>query len=142
MWTASSDALTIVLEFADICVSSHPFCLVVSCWCVDSIWSDSLEHICIYQCDFGFILRCIGNSFPGGGDGGDGVDGGDVGDVGDGVDVGDGLDGGDGGALWIPLYEGFPRLGQYRALPVLLLHLPAHHPLNNQRSTVLAMMVG
>ena len=124
MWTASSDALTIVLEFADICVSSHPCCLVVSCWCVDSIWSDSLEHICIYQCDFGFILRCIGNSFPGGGNGGDGVD------------------GGDGGALWIPLYEGFPRLGQYRALPVLLLHLPAHHPLNNQHSTVLAMMVG
>ena len=66
----------------------------------------------------------------------------DGGDGGDGGDVGDGVDGGDGGALWIPLYEGFPRLGQYRALPVLLLHLPAHHPLNNQHSTVLAMMVG
>ena len=39
MWTASSDALTIVLEFADICVSSHPCCLVVSCW------SDILEHV-------------------------------------------------------------------------------------------------
>ena len=33
--------------------------------------------------------------------------------------------GGDGGALWIPLYEGFPRLGQYRALRVRLLCLHA-----------------